>query len=161
MILSSLVVENIFSQIQERPVRIGAVLGSDLGEFESTRDFLKALAEEIGARPLPFQNSLHSSTLGFLSLSFQLTGPCISLSTGALSGWRALETAALLIESKDCDACIALQVDLTPSDLREVIPSSFHNGAAGILLKAGPSPKPLPELKSSESALWDLARGLS
>jgi 3-oxoacyl-(acyl-carrier-protein) synthase len=120
--------------------QIGLVLGSSNGEFEVTKDFLKALGQENIARPFLFQKSLHNSTLGFLSLQFQLSGPGMTVSNVFFSGEDAIAASMDLLEAQRCSLCIAVAVDTMVPELEGVrnltYPAGLHRGegAAAILL---------------------------
>ncbi len=93
------------------PERLGLILASSHGELPVTLEFLKTLAISGVARPLLFQNSLHNSTTGFLSLTFKISGPAITVSNLYFSGESALQTASTLLEGKICDVCIVTGVE--------------------------------------------------
>lgn len=113
-------------QAKESP-QTGFVLGTSHGEFGATRDFLVALADTGVARPLLFQNSLHNSTLGFLSLKLKVTGPAITASNHHFTGENALETAMLLLQDGQCQYCIVTGVDT-------LVPDPVGGSAASLLL---------------------------
>ncbi|MBY0415561.1 MAG: beta-ketoacyl synthase chain length factor [Bdellovibrionales bacterium] len=63
------------------------------GEVAQTFEFYKNLANGERARPLVFQNSLHNSTLGALSLSIPNVSSGMTLSNGDISCEMALQLA--------------------------------------------------------------------
>jgi hypothetical protein len=73
------------------------ILGTSLGEIEVTRDFLVTLDQTGMARPILFQNSLHNSVNGFITLTLGLRGPSITVSNRFMTSENALTTAELLM----------------------------------------------------------------
>ena len=144
MLLSSLSVAQALAPLQDFILQkaakafgqdCGLVLGSGHGELEVTLDFLKTLAETQVARPILFQNSLHHSTAGFMSLQLNIQGPAMTVSQQFLSGENALDMGMLLVSQKLCRFCLVTGVD---SHVPELIPGAaalIHNeGAASLLL---------------------------
>ena len=93
------------------PETFALVLGSAFGELETTKDFLKTLADTGMARPMLFQNSLHNSTSGFVSIHFKFTGPVLTMSHGLFVAEHAFETANLMLKQNHCDYCVITTVD--------------------------------------------------
>lgn len=110
--------------------RIALVLGTSLGELQSTYDFLAGLALENVARPLAFQNSLHHSTLGFLSRVMNVTGPGITTSREYFSGEDALDIGCRLLEAGEADYAVVIGVDITTAALNEVVEMRINRSAA-------------------------------
>lgn len=101
------------------------VLGTAFGEVESSLNFLKTYKEEGLARPHLFQNSLHNSTLGFVTLQLGLTGPSITVSQGAETQIASERVASTLLSlTKSVLICV---VDVVPEDLIPYYKESFPN----------------------------------
>lgn len=98
----------------------GLVVGSAQGEMEVTNDYLRGLALSKVARPILFQNSLHHSTLGFLSLRYRIAGPSCTLSDRYLSAETALSYAAMMIEARQTELCFVCALDTFVSGMEEV-----------------------------------------
>ncbi|HTM46632.1 MAG TPA: beta-ketoacyl synthase N-terminal-like domain-containing protein [Polyangiaceae bacterium] len=113
----------------ERPLSLGLTLGACFGELGTTKDFLTSLAERGVARPLLFQNSLYNSIAGFLAIQLKVTGPAFTVSRELRSGVDALELAALLCQTKLCDACLVASVDARVADLDDF----FAPSVSGVL----------------------------
>ncbi len=134
----------------------GYVLGTSHGELDVTIDFLKNLAETNVARPILFQNSLHNSTAGFISLQLKIEGPTLTVSQHFLSGENALDMAMLLLEQSRCQYCLVTGVDgCIPRFLSGGTVSELNEGAATIVLSNDEGIKrmglkPLAELMSIE-----------
>lgn len=116
------------------------ILGSSHGELETTKEFLKGLADSRIARPLLFQNSLHNATLGFVTMRLEFTGITLTVSSRHFTGEDSLLTARDLIESGFCSMAIVTGVDTLVADLHEALllayPSgiSLGEGAATVIL---------------------------
>lgn len=119
----------------------GLVLGTSHGELEVTRDFLVTLATKGLARPILFQNSLHHSTLGFISLKLGVTGPGITVSNHFFSGEDAVSAAIDLIDGGHCDVAITVAVDTIVGGLEAALGQYYPGGlikgeGAGCLILA-------------------------
>jgi 3-oxoacyl-(acyl-carrier-protein) synthase len=118
----------------------GLVLGTSRGELDVTMRFLTGLAEKKVASPLLFQNSLHNSTAGFLSLYWKLSAPAITVSNSYFTGEDALDLGALMIQEQQCRFCIVAAVDSTPPELLPGLQysglpqSAWGEGAAAVIL---------------------------
>jgi hypothetical protein len=77
---------------------MGLVVGSHLGELENTLNFLKTYYDSGLARPVLFQNSLHSSIAGFLNLQFNIRGPTTLTSFRDRTLANSLEIAHLFLQ---------------------------------------------------------------
>ncbi len=93
------------------PQRLGYVLESSHGELPVTLEFLNTLATSGVARPTLFQNSLHNSTLGFLTLALKISGPTVTVSQLSCNEDAAMQTAITLLDGKMCDVCIVTNVE--------------------------------------------------
>ncbi len=102
------------------PEREMLLLGSALGEFEATKDFLTALYNEDLARPFLFQNSLHNSILGFLTIQLNWLGPGMSLSNGDRTAQDLVEMAARFLAGNEADTALICMTDSDLEDLREL-----------------------------------------
>lgn len=122
------------------------VVATAHGEFQATRDFLWELERTSTARPLLFQNSLHNSTVGFLSRMFQARGPVFTISDGNFSGERGLELARELLETGVVRQCVVVGVDGKVSELGA---AALGEGAGAVLMTSEQSGGlPCPEFQS-------------
>lgn len=106
------------------------------GELEQTYSFFSSLASKDHARPIFFQNSLHNSTLGSVSLQV----PNIHLGISASNGFISFETGLeMAISSDSLKPVIILGVDAYPKDLIELKEKNYDGtvklktGACGAL----------------------------
>ncbi len=126
--------------ISLEPSELGIVLGSGQGELETTKEYYRVLAQENMARPFLFQNSLHHSTAGMVSLALKITGPAVTVSDAFYSGESALDMAATLLDSGQCLACVVIGVDTLVPALEAAISSRYPvkldrgEGAAALLV---------------------------
>ena len=96
MALSSLVCEKAIQSISNVPrENVAFILATHFGEIESSLEFLKTYYETQMPRPILFQNSLHNSTLGFVTIHLGLTGVAMTVS----SDQETEKSAYLLAES--------------------------------------------------------------
>ena len=119
----------------------GLVFGTSHGELEVTKDFLVTLATKGLARPILFQNSLHHSTLGFISLKLGISGPGITVSNHFFSGEDAISAAIDLIEGGHCDVAVTVAVDTLVHGLEAALGKYYPGGqiegeGAGCLILA-------------------------
>jgi hypothetical protein len=126
--------------LESTPVKdsLAVVLGTSFGELQSTYNFFSGIALENVARPLAFQNSLHHSTLGFISRLLSLTGPGFTVSRSFFSGEDAILLAKTLLVSS-CEYVLACGVDCVVEELREfqekrLSPFKPASGAGSLLL---------------------------
>jgi len=119
---------------------LGIVVGSGQGELETTKEYYRALALENAARPFLFQNSLHHSTAGMLSLALKITGPSVTVSDSFFSGESAVDMAATLLDSRQCLACVVVGTDTLVPTFDKAIRTRFPKdlergeGAAALLV---------------------------
>ncbi len=106
----------------------GLVFGTSHGELAVTKDFLVTLATKGLARPILFQNSLHHSTLGFISLKLGISGPGITVSNHFFSGEDAVSTAIDLIEGGHCDVAVTVAVDTLVAGLEAALGQYYPGG---------------------------------
>ncbi len=88
---------DIFNQIESlsylKDSVVDIIFCTGEGEMAQTFEFYKNLANNGRAQPLVFQNSLHNSTLGALSLSVSPLSSGITLSNGSISCEMAIDMA--------------------------------------------------------------------
>jgi hypothetical protein len=135
--------------VSTRPAGVGEatglIFGSSHGELETTKEFLKTLAERKLARPILFQNSLHHSTAGFLAVKIGMTAPTLTFSNGEDTAEDAFEAARMLLTEGMFDSVFVTVADGCVPDLREVMElnhfprgARLGEGAATLLLTTKP-----------------------
>lgn len=107
MIASTLLLEKISSSSQ-----MGLIYASHFGEVASSVDFLFTYHHEKMAKPILFQNSLHNSALGFISIALNIKGPCITISSGQIMNSALWSTTAGLFQI--CDTVAVCLSDSIP-----------------------------------------------
>ncbi len=95
------------------------IVATQHGELETTTQYLTQLELTQTPSPLLFQNSLHNSTLGFLSRLFAIRGPGFTVSDGLHSKSEARELAALLLQST-VEYCLVVSVDTSSPKVKEI-----------------------------------------
>lgn len=129
-----LCVQDALDTIQSRvpPPLEGAamILGSGYGELETTKEFLKTLADSRVARPLLFQNSLHNATLGFLAMRLAFTGITLTVSSRHFTGEDCLCMACDLIERGFCSMAIVTGVDTRVPGFHEALLRAYPPGTS-------------------------------
>ncbi len=106
------------------------------GELSQTFQFYQNLALKNYARPILFQNSLHNSTLGALSLEISGMQSGMSISNGCLSYENGIDLA---LNRQTDIPIIIVGVDSYPKELIDMKSSSYDghvrltNGACGAL----------------------------
>ncbi len=113
----------------------GLVFGSSHGELETTKEFLKTLAEQKVARPILFQNSLHNSTVGFLAMKLGITAPTVTLSNGMHTAEDVFEAARMLLLDGMLDTVFVTVADGVVPELRSVM--EMNHGPSGMGLGEG------------------------
>jgi 3-oxoacyl-(acyl-carrier-protein) synthase len=96
--------------------KMSLFLGTGHGEFNTTLEFLKSWAQQKFARPFVFQNSLHNSTTGFLSLHEGYQAPSCTASHHYFSGEDALDLAMQFILTGMSDIAAVIGVDSRTGD---------------------------------------------
>ncbi len=86
--------------------KIGAVLATTLGTFESYETFFESMHNHE-PKPSAFSNALPNISAGALSVFYGLTGPSLTLSCGPIGGIDALMLSLDMIEEGICDAVLA------------------------------------------------------
>jgi hypothetical protein len=115
MTLATLACKKILQALPAETSResIAVVMGTHFGEMSSTIDFLSG---EV-ASPTLFQNSLHNSTLGFVTVSLGLTGPALTVSCDHLTEQASKNLAETLLQITPFSlVCI---VDSLPESMRK------------------------------------------
>lgn len=111
---------------------MGLVLNSGFGELDATMEFLRTFAETGIARPLPFQNSLHNSTSGFVSIRYGIRGPVSTVNHRLFGGEQAIQAAATLIADRQCYSCVVVSVESASPALADE--NSGVVGASALIL---------------------------
>jgi hypothetical protein len=94
------------------------------GELTKTIEFYQAWTEQNRARPIIFQNSLHNSTLGALSLTFPGVAQGFTISSGDTSAEMGID-AALAMSSKN--PIIILGLDIYLPEIKLIKESFYQN----------------------------------
>ncbi|MBA2403953.1 MAG: beta-ketoacyl synthase chain length factor [Bdellovibrionales bacterium] len=127
MILASRTVEEILHQMKEvsgfSENLLDLVFCSGEGEIEQTFEFYKNLAQNR-ARPILFQNSLHNSTLGSLSLEVPLLSYGMTISNGDISFETALDAA---LSSQSGNPILIMGVDAFNEEIKFLRNESYQN----------------------------------
>jgi Beta-ketoacyl synthase, N-terminal domain len=97
---------------------LALVLGTGYGELTATTDFLEGMATrgaEFGS-PLAFQQSVHHSPAGQISIFLGAKGPALTTSARELSGESALQVALTLLDTGRAERVLVVAADeLTPT----------------------------------------------
>ena len=98
MVLSSIACENVLQSIPDvARNEISVIFATHFGEVEASLDFLFTYRQTQVSSPILFQNSLHNSSLGFSSLTLNLTGPGLTISADKDTESSAQLTALSLL----------------------------------------------------------------
>lgn len=141
MILASRTVEDLLAQMQKLPGLAETVLDvifcSGEGEIDQTFEFYKNLAQNR-ARPILFQNSLHNSTLGSISLEVPRIASGMTISNGDVSFETALDAA---LSSQSSNPILILGVDAYSAEIKTLRTEFYQQqvdfvsgGCAGLFL---------------------------
>ena len=118
MTLATLACEKLLKTIPQVPRdEISFLLGSHFGEINASLDFLKTYHETGVPRPILFQNSLHTSTVGFATIHLGLTGPALTVSTDTLTTQSVFDLAENVLEMTSF--AILCFVDCVPEQISE------------------------------------------
>lgn len=103
MMMAAQSAQRVFSELPTESLsllkdKMAFVLGTALGEIETTMEFLTTLQSTGVARPVLFQNSLHNAILGFLTILLRVQGPSTTVSLGADTFKASLEAAELFLQ---------------------------------------------------------------
>ncbi len=93
------------------------IVSTQFGEVSSSLDFLTTYYDLQIAKPILFQNSLHNSTLGFITIQLGLTGPALTLSADERMDEAINETARGLLSL--VSHVLVCQVDIVPDFVKE------------------------------------------
>lgn len=96
---------------------LALILATYFGEVSSSLDFLTTLHDQNIARPISFQNSLHNSTLGFISIEHKIIGPAITVSADLQTDSAVMNTAHALLQMSS--QVLVCYVDMIPHFLAE------------------------------------------
>lgn len=96
---------------------VSFVVATLFGEVSSSLEFLTTLHEQNIAKPILFQNSLHNSTLGFVSIQLGLQGPAFTLSADQKTDQAVSNTVNSLLHLTD--HVLVCYVDIIPDYLKE------------------------------------------
>jgi hypothetical protein len=132
MVLTSVLLNELLEQTQKKLKleSVNVIFTSSEGELQQTFDFFKNLA--LGrARPILFQNSLHNSTLGALSLELPNIASGITMSNGDICFESAIDMA---LAGTSPLPVIILGVDVYNTEIQKIRAESY---GAGIELTSG------------------------
>lgn len=126
MIGSTLVCEKILrdSSIEISP-KLGFIYGSHFGEMTSSTQYLSALENEKIGKPILFQNSLHNSTLGFISIELKIIGPSLTVSGGKYMNQALIDAAEALLFT--CDQVLICTSESIPEKYQQIYSETFPN----------------------------------
>jgi Beta-ketoacyl synthase, N-terminal domain len=92
---------------------LALVFGTGYGGLTATRDFLEGVASrgaEFGS-PIAFQQSVHNSPAGQISIMLGSHGPALTTSARELSGESALQVAITLLDTGRADEVLVVAAD--------------------------------------------------
>lgn len=102
---------------------LSVIVATYFGEVSSSLEFLTTLHEQKIAKPILFQNSLHNSTLGFISIQLGLTGPAFTISADQKTEQAVALTAHSLLNLTDY--VLVCYVDVVPEYLKKNYEKAF------------------------------------
>lgn len=114
------IIEEISTDLKDEIIDVIFCTGE--GELQQTYNFFQALKVQNIARPIFFQNSLHNSTFGAVSVQFQNISSGTTLTSGDLSIENAVE---ITLSNPSNRLTVILGVDVYPDDLYEVKSSIY------------------------------------
>jgi hypothetical protein len=128
---------------------LALVFGTGYGGLAATADFLDGIAARGAAfgSPIAFQQSVHHSPAGQLSIMLGSHGPSLTMSAREISGESALQVATTLLSAGRAEKVLVVAADEWTETLaagyrafecREAL--SLGEGAAAVLLGKGPGP---------------------
>lgn len=97
--------------------QIATIVATHFGEVSSSLEFLTTWHDNQLAKPILFQNSLHNSTLGFISIQLGLTGPALTLSADKKTDESVFYTAHALLQT--APFVLICYVDMVPTYLKD------------------------------------------
>jgi hypothetical protein len=128
MIFAIAVANDILDQIKPIPQLTGVsfdiIFCTGEGDIIQTFEFYKNITNAERARPLVFQNSLHSSTLGALSLAISPVSSGTTISNGDLSFEIALDMA---LASPSSNPLIIVGTDVYTEQTLKIRKRSYEN----------------------------------
>lgn len=108
---------------EEDKKSLSFVVATYFGEVSSSLEFLTTLKETNLAKPILFQNSLHNSTLGFVSIQLGITGPALTISADEKTDQAVVNTAKGLLSLTD--HVLVCYVDIIPDFIKKYYHISF------------------------------------
>lgn len=126
---------------------LALVFGTGYGGLASTAEFLQGIATRGAAfgSPIAFQQSVHHSPAGQLSMMLGSHGPSLTLSSRELSGESALQLATTLLDSGRAERVLVVAADEWTAALAAGYRAfecsetlNLAEGAAALLLGKGP-----------------------
>lgn len=102
---------------------LSVIVATYFGEVSSSLEFLTTLHEQKIAKPILFQNSLHNSTLGFISIQLGLQGPAFTISADQKTEHSVALTAHSLLNLTD--HVLVCYVDIVPEYLKKNYEKAF------------------------------------
>jgi hypothetical protein len=124
MIASSIVCQNTLKKYGLQKNRsVGFIYATHFGEIESSTQYLYLLDKENFGRPILFQNSLHNSTLGFVTVDLQLKGPSLTVSGGDHMNESILNAAESLLSI--CDDVLVCMSESIPDKYVNIYAETF------------------------------------
>ncbi len=133
---------------------LAVVFGTGYGGLSATRDLLEGVASrgaEFGS-PIAFQQSVHHSPAGQISILLGAHGPALTTSARELSGEAALQVAMTLLQGGRAEQVLVVAADewtptleagfraFTDGDRQSQRVFRLGEGAAAVLLGEGPAP---------------------
>lgn len=97
--------------------QLATLVATHFGEVSSSLEFLTTWHDSQLAKPILFQNSLHNSTLGFVSIQLGLTGPAMTISADIKMDESVFYTAHALLQTTPF--VLICYVDMVPTYLKE------------------------------------------
>lgn len=132
MLMSSLAIQRVIEPYEQTLKQlgneIGLFLGTGHGELEATRDFLKRFKGTGYGSPIFFQNSLHNSTVGFLTQQLGINGVSLTTTNSYFSGESALDLAVLSLKQKQISFALVVGVDALVPGLEEALNRMYPEG---------------------------------
>lgn len=126
MVLTSALLNELMEQTHKviKLEEVNVIFTSSEGELQQTFDFFKNLAQGR-ARPILFQNSLHNSTLGALSLELPHIASGITMSNGDICFESAIDMALAGTSSLPV---MILGVDVYTPEIQKVRAEAYGSG---------------------------------
>jgi 3-oxoacyl-[acyl-carrier-protein] synthase II len=132
----------------------GLVVGNALGSMQRTATFLSRAAQNPRlAAPAEFPHLVPSSLAGLPAVYHGLTGPCVTVVHGLLSGEAALDFALDCVEFGECPGIVCAAVDVAEAVKRRWLPHLATSGdsrsGSGIALQLLGEDEPLPQAQAT------------